>query len=1166
MKYIDLIGVNENFQYSVNLQFDINNIEKIKEYIPTKDGCELLKSYLNSILYGKNRATTLIGPYGKGKSHLLLVLITLLDDYEENDAPYIENFILKIKKVDNELYEMITVIRKEKQKIMPVIINSNYGDLNQAFLLALSEALEREKLSDIIINTYFDVAIKVIEKWEDNYKDAIDEIRKCLKEYDCNLKELKQGLKSYSEKHYEIFRNVYSCILHGQEFNPLVNSDIVKTYKDMTHEISQRGYKGIFIVFDEFSKFLEYVENSHMMKDLKLLQDFAELANRTGNNEQIHLSCITHKTMNQYASNMDEDRANAFKTVEGRFKEIYFNRSLEQNYEIVSYALEKKEKFEEYYNIFYNKNKKNYEEINENGIFKNAENIEEILFKGCFPLNPITTYSLIELSEKIAQNERTLFTFLTDDDVNSLKSFIENEKNVNKLFNIDKIYDYFKPLLKKENETSIKEIWLKSENAISKCKNDVERNVIKSLAIIYMINDLETLTPDDKTIKTSLNLSKDEYENVVDNLIERSIIKRKKITNEIDFSTIYNREISKEIKRLSESDFYDIDIKETLNEIINPIYSIPRRYNEEYKITRFFANVFMNEKELTALNKFDLLFEQTYCDGIVINLIRDSRNIQDIRDYFSKKNNDQVILKIPKTIFPKTIISLLRDYKAIEYLISNSNIKDEMNNELELIKKETIDAINEQVSIYFSNDNIQEYLYKNEIFKKVNNISSFLSDICTNIYSKTPIVNNEMINKRDLSAPIKKARDIVIETILNDNEDLIKSKTSAEATIYKAIVEKKNNPSINEILKLINKFISESENNKIGFDKIYKKLESKPYAIRKGIIPILISMALYNYSDIIVIYFMNKEIDLDATNLIKINENPEKYFILTEKGTADKIKYLSNLMYIFNVPNLDTQRVNLKKLVDNMRRWILSLPRILREYSVNSNNLNIKDEYIYVKNELLKPDINNNEFVYKILCEIFNTTNYMSVVDEIKSMKETFDSFISMYSDNLVCRTKEILNKNFKGSLTSLLKEFYEENQLNNSHTIYEINTKEFIDYIGNITTHDENDIIEKIAKIITGFYIEDWQPDDYVSFLENLKTIISNIKNAKNEKNDGNNKLLLVNGNEKLEKYIISEEEISAIGNTMKNNIEEVMNEYGESLSEKEKISVLVNIIKKYM
>ena len=201
-----------------------------------------------------------------------------------------------------------------------------------------------------------------------------------------------------------------------------------------------------------------------------------------------------------------------------------------------------------------------------------------------------------------------------------------------------------------------------------------------------------------------------------------------------------------------------------------------------------------------------------------------------------------------------------------------------------------------------------------------------------------------MINKRDLSAQIKKARDIVIETILNDDKSLIKSKTSAEATIYKAIVEKKENKSIKHIINIIDDFISKSENNKISFDKLYKKLESKPYSLRKGIIPILISISLYNYSDIIVVYFMNKEIDLNANNLVKINENPDKYFILTEKGTTDKIKYLSNLMYVFNITNIDNQRVNLKKLVDAMKKWILSLPRILREYTTDYDYLKVKKE------------------------------------------------------------------------------------------------------------------------------------------------------------------------------------------------------------------------------
>ena len=967
MKYKDYISVNENFQYSVNLQFDINNISKIKEYIPTKDGCELLNQYFNSVVNSKNRATTLIGPYGKGKSHLLLVLITLLNNYNNEDKKDIDNFLNKIKKVDSETYEIIKNIRDKKTKLMPIIINSNYGDLNQAFLLALSEALEREKLSSIVVNTYFDIALKVILKWEDEYKDVIGEIKKCLSEYNCSFKDLKQGLKNYSEEHYEIFKNVYSCILHGQEFNPLVNSDIVKIYKDMAHEIIEYGYSGMFIVFDEFSKFLEYVENSHMMKDLKLLQDFAELANRTGDTEQIHLSCITHKTINQYAKNLTEDKLNAFKTVEGRFKELYFNRSIEQNYEIVSYALNKKEGFNELFDTFYNKYLKTYDEIKSLAIFKNVEKIEDILYRGCYPLNPLTVYCLVQLSEKIAQNERTLFTFLTDDDQNGLKSFISN--NDKGLFNVCKIYDYFKPLFKKETTEIIRNIWLKTENALAKCVEPEEKELIKSLSIIYMINETEILVPDDNILRLSVDMSPSKYEDTINKLIDKSIIKRRKITNELDFTNIYNRELSKEIKRLSENQFYDINIKDLINEVETKKYSLPRRYNEEFKITRFFDNVYMTEEELLSIKNLDILFESNYCDGVIINLIRDSRNVQSIIDHFNELNNDRIVLRIPKTIFPKNIISLLREYKSIEYLLNNKE-NEEANNELSLIKKETLEVLEEQISIYFSADNIQEYLYMGKKNKNVSNISSYLSDICFNIYSKTPIVNNEMINKRDLSAPIKKARDIVIDTVLNNDLSLIKSKTSAEATIYKAIVDKKNTSSIKEVLNIINSFVEKSENKKLSFNELYKKLESKPYCIRKGIIPILLSIALYNYSDIIIIYFMNKEIDLDANNLIKINDNPEKYFILTEKGTTDKIKYLSNLMYIYDIPNLDNQRINLRKLVDGMRRWILSLPRILREYSSDYNYLGISDKYIIIKNELLRPDINNNEFIFQSIFDI----------------------------------------------------------------------------------------------------------------------------------------------------------------------------------------------------
>lgn len=1160
MKYNDIIKVNENFQYSVNLQFDINNISKIKEYIPTKDGCEVLKNYLNNVINSKNRATTLIGPYGKGKSHMLLVLITLLSNYSVEDSKDIDNFINKVKKVDEELYEMLAQIREAKTKLMPIIINSNYDDLNQAFLIGLSEAIERENLTDIILNTYFDIALEVISKWETEYSEVLEDLQKCLSENNCKLNELKKELKNYSKKHYEIFKNVYRCISRGQEFRPLVNTDIVKTYKDITYEICQKDYSGIFIVFDEFSKFLESANEQHIMKDLKLIQDFAELSTRTGKTEQIHLSCITHKAMNEYLKDASDIKANSFKTVEGRFKNIYFNSSMEQNYEIVSYALNKSKDFNDYYEKFYADNQKMYDEIQALSIFKNTNNVEKLLFKGCFPLNPITVYSLIELSEKIAQNERTLFTFLTDDDVYGLKYFIEN--NDSGLFGIEKIYDYFSTLLKKESDEHIKTIWLKSENALKKNISDDARKIIKAMSVIYMINNLEEFSATDEVIKTSLNFSSRKYNESVNELFDKSIIRRKKITEELDFATMYNRKLTKEIKDLVENKYEDLNEKDTLNEIVGKWYSIPRRYNENYKLTRFFTNIFITEEELLNMNSFNIFFEENYCDGIVLNLIKNTKEIDNIVKHFQNVADDRVVLKISKLSFTKTFSNLIKEYEAIKYLKTQNNDLADLNDELNMMQAEIVDAINDMVKEYVSDENIYECVYLDKEEKKVKYISSFISTICESVYDKTPIINNELINKRDLSAPIKKARGIVIDCVLSNDKNKITSPTSAEATIYKAIVEKENVESVRNCITLIKEFIKDSDSRKISFDTLYKTLENKPYSVRKGIIPVLLSMALKDYSDNLILYYMNREINLDSINLVKINDAPDKYYLLTEKGTSQKIQYVNDLMNIFGLTSdTDNLRINVQQVVEKMKNWILSLPRLIKESSSNEDSL-IKSEFVQIKNELLKPDLNNNEFLFGKMQKVFGANN---VINEMSEMKKVFDSFMDSYYKELITITKDIFNKGYKGSLSTLLQEWYAEIPDDTLKRIYDIRTKELIKYISEINTFDDNQVLNKVSKIITGFYIEDWQPsiiNDYKVVLEEIK---SKLETHHSDAETGQ-KILIINGDTTIEKNISDEENISALGNTMKNNLEEIIEEYGNSLSEQEKVNILLNIMKKFM
>ena len=73
--YSKYFEINKNFQSSVNLELDLENEQKIYEYVPTNDICDVLKRYIKAALgKSKDRATTLVGPYGKGKSFLLLIL------------------------------------------------------------------------------------------------------------------------------------------------------------------------------------------------------------------------------------------------------------------------------------------------------------------------------------------------------------------------------------------------------------------------------------------------------------------------------------------------------------------------------------------------------------------------------------------------------------------------------------------------------------------------------------------------------------------------------------------------------------------------------------------------------------------------------------------------------------------------------------------------------------------------------------------------------------------------------------------------------------------------------------------------------------------------------------------------------------------------------------
>lgn len=1136
--------INKNFQSSINLELDLNNEKKIDEYIPTTDICDVLKIYIKSILGINNeRSTTLVGPYGKGKSFLLLVLSYLLGNNKSTKCW--NNLVNKIKKVDLELYEMINELMEKNISLMTIIVNSNYDNITQSFQLALNEGLKREKLEGLIPETAYNICLNLIDKWMKDEKIKKEVLTKCLELNKINIKDLANELKNYSPLAYKQFEKLYNCMNIGLEFNPLVNNDIVKIYSDINVELTKKGYSGMFIVFDEFSKFIES-NSKNLMKDLKIVQDMAELCSRSSTKQQINLCCVTHKSISLYFSSEKKNSGmDSFKTVEGRFKEIKFNRSLEENYQIISYAIKKNDLSNSVAREYISKNKVFYDETKKLSVF-NSNKIEEELFEGCFPLNPLTVYVLIQLSEFVAQNERTLFTFLSDSDENSFNSFIHN--NNDGLFNVDKIYDYFYNLLQKEETNHIRNIWYRAESILAKIEDNNEKKIIKVLALILMINDFDRLSPSDEIISLALNIDVQYVKEIISRLLERHYLRKNILNNLLSFALSNSKHIDDNIEYLSKTKFKNIKLSDYAELVNERSYIIPRRYNEKYKITRFFRVIFIEEREFVELCNFEYVLEDKYCDGLIVYLIRKNMSEVDILNKITEINDPRVIVKYPSEFITDNFDKLLLRYACLLEIKNKKGIDEISGHEIELLIEETETDVKELIRKYFD--------IKAKYYSSLNINTGFnelLSLTLENIYTIPIVFNNELINKRNVTTQYQKAINHVIDYLIDKSDEFIYSPTSPEMSIKNAIIDyNKDNQNFRNIIEDIKYQISNSSNVKFNICEYMAKLTLPPYGIRIGILPLILAKAISELSDNVILYYQGKEIDLDSGNIVKSVLN-NKYNIGFSKSSNEQKIYLERMLKLFDVVSVNNFRKDTILLSNAIKKFFVGQPQIIRSNTSKNNYLDLDESVIIYKTAFLSFNINPYESIFELPKKAFSTKNYKDLFKNIESLRSLFEEKIYNYKTLIVNKIKDLFEINNQSSLKMELINIIKNCVKEGYKVILSDNEKDILNTIQNDLTFDDLESINSICKSCVHLYIEDWDGDYSNKVYETLEKFINSIQSSEQIKESPLN---LYNN--------ISEE--SPMGSLLKNNLESILDEFSDSVSTNEKISILSEFIKKML
>ncbi len=442
----DIISIASGFQSSVNIEYDFNDESRISGFIPTSSALSVINSILENTDNSRvERAKILTGAYGRGKSHIVLVALAVL--YNKN-ADLFKKLIKKIHKLDSESAQRIENYISSKKRMLPVIINGNSGNLAHSFLQALQQALHNYELDDIMPETHFSAAVETIERWRAEYPDTFQKFTSMLT---TDVDKYIRKLTMNDEEAYQTFVELHPQLTAGSIFNPFVNANVVDVYDKVNTALKAKGYSGMYVVYDEFGKYLETSISRTTESEMKLLQDFAEKCDRESN-QQLHLMLICHKDIANYIDDgLPKDKVDGWRGISGRFEHLVLSNNFHQMYEIISSTINKKKGWSDYHK----QHAAVFTELLQTAEQDNyLSGKDTLVVNECYPLHPITTFLLPRLSERIAQNERTLFTFLTSNQKNTLKEFVLGAEDEFPIVTPDRLFDYFELELRKELKSS----------------------------------------------------------------------------------------------------------------------------------------------------------------------------------------------------------------------------------------------------------------------------------------------------------------------------------------------------------------------------------------------------------------------------------------------------------------------------------------------------------------------------------------------------------------------------------------------------------------------------------------------------------------------------------------------------------------------------------------
>lgn len=619
---------------------------------------------------------------------------------------------------------------------------------------------------------------------------------------------------------------------------------------------SQSNYKGIVLIIDELGQHLSQIHRSGDTRDLFVLQTIAEAASRTGENALLVVT-ILHQTFERYSTTASVAQQTEWAKVQGRYIDLVFQEPFAQMMRFAANVLATYAKPSEWA-----QRAKAYA-VESSALGLKPNEIDDALWYSLiydsYPLHPTVLVALPYLFRSIAQNERSLFAFLTANEQGGLREhdFSGNEIS---FYRLHDLYNYVEKTLGPGLFGRAKgRPWVEVSELLRRCRElpHLDLQLLSTVGTLSAIHEDRLLKPGRDLISFSVvdQSISHQIQSSLQSLIDKQLLIYSSYRDRLRLAEASDINIDDKLQSCRNDLSANQDLVALLQEYVSFRPLIAHEHSYKSGTLRSFVTRFIEHNHALTTSETVL----PVGDGEIWYVVIPD---DEIRARVITSPRRDVVLVLPERT--TQLREALLDVAAHRMLTIDTEINHDKvaKRELSLRLIEAEDVLTELIRNSYGNAHGTWLISGIAVdVRDARKLDQALSEYLDVRFQSAPLIRNELIVRHKLSSTISRARRLLIEKLLDQNSVRLFDGDAfpPERAIYESIFiasgihvpdeagvwhlrlpdPKNDQLRLCPVFEAIELFFGSAEQHRRPLRELYAILASPPFGIRDSVIPIL---------------------------------------------------------------------------------------------------------------------------------------------------------------------------------------------------------------------------------------------------------------------------------------------------------------------------------------